>query len=304
MHGDGDGWTTCDLGHRHWGRFGAAGLLLRASARPEAETVAQLRSDRSHHGGTWGLPGGARDSHETAWQAAVREAGEEVGLAGAELRPEAILVDDHGGWSYRTLIASPADPLTPRPRPSVNNAESDAVEWVAPDDLDARPLHPGFARTWPRLRGLGAAPVLLLDAANVVGSRPDGWWRDRAGANRRLCDRLAAFSASGPGLPDRILAELQHRTPAEAVAWFPRLVMVTEGAARGVQSTAAVEVVAADGSGDDTLVAQAERWSRPNDPQPRRPVILVSADRGLAARVRHLGVDVLGPRAVLDLLEP
>ncbi|MEJ7702743.1 MAG: NUDIX domain-containing protein [Geodermatophilaceae bacterium] len=70
---DGDGWVTCDLGHRHWGRHGAAGLLIRTAQ----SVVMQHRAPWSHHGGTWGLPGGARDSHETVSAAALREAAEE-----------------------------------------------------------------------------------------------------------------------------------------------------------------------------------------------------------------------------------
>ena len=60
---------------------GAAGLLLRAP-RPDGTpaVLLQHRAPWSHQGGTWGLPGGARDSHETAEQAAVREAHEEAGL--------------------------------------------------------------------------------------------------------------------------------------------------------------------------------------------------------------------------------
>ena len=58
--GDGDGWVQCALGHRHWGRFGAAGLLVNA----DRDFVLQHRAPWTHEGGTWGLPGGARDSHE------------------------------------------------------------------------------------------------------------------------------------------------------------------------------------------------------------------------------------------------
>src|SRR5699024_10964978 len=81
MRGDGDGWAVGPDGRRHWGRYGAAGLLLRApggDGRPQV--LLQHRAAWSHEGGTWSIPGGARDSHEGAVEAAVREAGEECGL--------------------------------------------------------------------------------------------------------------------------------------------------------------------------------------------------------------------------------
>src|ERR671917_601972 len=54
-----DGWTTCALGHRHWGRAGAAGLLLHRDGEDGPEVLLQHRAWWSHHGGTWGTPGGA-----------------------------------------------------------------------------------------------------------------------------------------------------------------------------------------------------------------------------------------------------
>ena len=69
---DGNGWTSCSRGHRHWGRFGAAGLLAYAPAETggpggqggRACVLLQRRSWWGNHGGAWGPPGGARDSHE------------------------------------------------------------------------------------------------------------------------------------------------------------------------------------------------------------------------------------------------
>ncbi|MEY9485499.1 hypothetical protein RKD26_001293 [Streptomyces calvus] len=117
-------------------------------------------------------------------------------------------------------------------------------------------------------------PVLLVivDAANVVGSVPDGWWRDRRGAAERLRDRLAT-----EGLPER-------SGPVE-------IVMVVEGAARGVESVPGVRVVAAPGSGDDRMV---ELVGGAGD----RPVLVVTADRELRRRVTALGAQVAGPRTV------
>ena len=61
---DGDGWVDCDCGFRHWGRFGAAGLLLVRRDTPQPQVLLQLRAEWTHGGGTWALPGGAKDSHE------------------------------------------------------------------------------------------------------------------------------------------------------------------------------------------------------------------------------------------------
>lgn len=119
--------------------------------------------------------------------------------------------------------------------------------------------------------------LIVIDAANVVGSVPDGWWRDRAGATARLRDRLAA---AGAGL----LAEAPDGG---------EVVLVVEGRARGVPSVDAVRVVPAAGSGDDAMVdllAAADQVARER--------VLVTADRGLRARAEALGVRVVGPRAL------
>ena len=100
--GDGNGWVRCALGHRHWGRFGAAGLLLTDGVH----VLLQHRAPWTHEGDTWALPGGARDSHEDAVAAALREAGEETDLDRRLVeRRSASWVDDHGGWSYTTVLA-------------------------------------------------------------------------------------------------------------------------------------------------------------------------------------------------------
>ena len=118
------------------------------------------------------------------------------------------------------------------------------------------------------------APLLVIvDGANDVGSRPDGWWRDRKGAAERLRDRLAE-----QGLPGR-------PTPVE-------LVLVVEGAARGVESVPGVRVESAPGSGDDRIVELTAD-------DPGRPRLVVTADRELRRRVTELGAEVIGPRSVL-----
>ncbi len=138
----GDGWARCQRGHRHWGRFGAAGLLLIR----RQELLLQLRSNFSHHGGTWSIPGGARDSHESADQAALRESREEIGLLAVDVEITGDFVDDHGGWSYTTVLARPLGPLRLR-----HNHESDEARWVPVAEVTALPLHPGFEASWAEL---------------------------------------------------------------------------------------------------------------------------------------------------------
>lgn len=119
-----------------------------------------------------------------------------------------------------------------------------------------------------------AIPLLVVDGANVVGSRPDGWWRDRPGAAARLRDALAPIAETGlPGLP-----------PPVAV------VLMVEGAARDVPATPGVRVVAAPRSGDDAIVELVEAECG------GRTCVVVTADRDLRARVSALGAQVRGPR--------
>jgi 8-oxo-dGTP diphosphatase len=148
MHGDGNGWMSCVQGHRHWGVNGAAGLLLRRLGHHDQVSVLmQHRAAWTSDGDTWGIPGGARDSHETPVDAALREAAEEAGIDPSAVAIVAQQVDDHGGWEYVTVIADVVRLLTVVP-----NAESAELRWVAESEVTALALHPGFARSWPSLR--------------------------------------------------------------------------------------------------------------------------------------------------------
>ncbi len=141
-----------------------------------------------------------------------------------------------------------------------------------------RPLPPG-PRPAGRGGGMGeTGAVLLVDAANVVGSRPTGWWRDRPGAARGFVERVRATASAG--------------------GFAEPVVVVLEGAARGgvEEGTAGdVSVVHAPGSGDDMLIALAGDVTG--------PVTLVSADRALRQRAEALGATVAGPGWFLDLLD-
>jgi 8-oxo-dGTP pyrophosphatase MutT (NUDIX family) len=149
---DGNGWVQCSLGHRHWGRFGAAGLLITDGVR----VLLQHRAAWTHEGDTWAVPGGARDSHERPLTAALREAAEEVALDPATVVPFGEWVDDHGGWTYTTIVARATVMLQLTPA----NAESVAIRWWPIDAVAELHLHHGFAASWPALRrliGAGAA---------------------------------------------------------------------------------------------------------------------------------------------------
>ncbi len=159
---DGDGWTECTLGHRHWGRYGAAGLLAvtpRSSGGSSSGgspspggtpyVLMQHRAAWSHGGDTWGVPGGARTSTETAEQAARRETVEETGLDLSGLVVHAEHVADHGTWTYTTFVGS-----VPARLPVVPDRESLDLRGVPVDEVEAMPLHAAFAQAWPALRRL------------------------------------------------------------------------------------------------------------------------------------------------------
>jgi 8-oxo-dGTP diphosphatase len=229
--------------------------------------------------------------------AALREAGEEGGLAPDDASVHGRYDDDHGGWSYATILAETGGATSATP----TSGESIDVAWVPAAAVTDLPLHPGFASSWPLLRGALRPLTLVVDAANTVGSRPDGWWRDRAGANRRLVEGCAVLATGGvPGaeLPDGLDFAALSRT-------WPRVVVVVEGAARAVADDVApggVDVVAAARSGDDEIVAAVRRAGGAPDRGPAGPVLVVTADRELRARVERLGSVTVGPRWLTDRL--
>ena len=280
----GDAWVVAPTGEKYWGRFGAAGLL---AVDAERGVLLQHRVAWSHFGNTWALPGGARHEGESARDGALRESGEEAGVPADAVQARFESVLDLGIWSYSTLVADVTVPF----EPVISDPESVALEWVPVDQVETLPLHPGFASAWPALRAaLDARPAILVDVANVMGSVPDGWWKDRAGAARRLLTRLSSLAHGGVDAAELGLT---------ATRWFPVVGAVLEGEARAANvSHDLVAVWRASGSGDDEIVRVAQKLVGS-----RNPVIVVTSDRELAARVEVLGASVRGARWLLEQLD-
>ncbi|QMU98516.1 NUDIX domain-containing protein [Microbacterium esteraromaticum] len=274
----GDAWVVAPTGEKYWGRFGAAGVL---AVDRQRGVLLQHRVGWSHFGGTWGIPGGALHEGESALDGALREAQEEAGIPDGALHARFARVLDLEIWSYTTVVADVLAPFDP----VISDPESLALEWVPVDEVDQRPLHPGFGAAWPLLRSLLAAhPAIVVDAANVVGSVPDGWWKDRMGAASRLHARLSAWAAGG------VDAEALG---LEADRWFPPVSMVVEGAARAIPDAshqthgARVAIVRADGAGDDAIVEEARCLLVDGS-----EVTAVTSDRGLTVRLEEAGARV------------
>ncbi len=107
-----------------------------------------LRAGWTHEGGTWGLPGGARDSHEDDAAAALREAEEEVGVPAHAVRVLGCRTGaDHGSWRYTYVIAVEVAPFDAAPR----TQESDETRWQPLGAVSDLTLHHGLALAWPVL---------------------------------------------------------------------------------------------------------------------------------------------------------
>ena len=133
--------------------------------------------------------------------------------------------------------------------------------------------------------------VVVIDVANVMGARADGWWRDRAGAALRLAREVEALAIRGD----------------EATAGVREWVLVLEGRARAAASELAeqpppapptpVRVVSAPGSGDDAIVAVVAEAAGQDE-----TCLVVTADRELRRRCEELNASAVGPSWLLRLL--
>jgi 8-oxo-dGTP pyrophosphatase MutT (NUDIX family) len=271
---DGDRFSRCGQGHVHWGRYGAAGLLPFC----DGHVLLQRRARMTPGGGTWGLFGGAIHSDESPVAGALREAAEECTLPTESVRVHGSITDDHGNWAYHTVFATVSALVDVRPA----SWETAEARWVSPPEVPELKLFPPFGAIWPRLAEGLRRPVVVVDCANVMGSRADGWWKDRPGGARRLRDQLAAATLS----------------PVEPYdTWWPELVLVVEGKARGIGSAEPVLVMDAPASGDDLIVDLVTH----SDPDSRH--FVVTADRELRARCEAEGAELFGPRWLLSQLD-
>ena len=134
--------------------------------------------------------------------------------------------------------------------------------------------------------------TVVVDVANVMGARADGWWRDRAGAALRLCQQVAVLAMDG------IAADVMPGGLAAPRDW----VLVLEGRARDAATECAataagvarVRVTAAPGSGDDAIVGEVASADT--------VCLVVTADRELRRRCEAAGAAVAGPGWLLGLL--
>ena len=141
---NGDGFITVQDGTVRWGRYGAAGVLARAGDR---FFVAQ-RSHHCHQGGTWAMPGGALNRDESPLEGALREFREEIGVHLDRFEVDVVHEDDHGGWSYWTIVIDVPEPFE---APDRVHWETAATAWMTGAELAMLELHPAFRSTLVRL---------------------------------------------------------------------------------------------------------------------------------------------------------
>jgi predicted RNA-binding protein with PIN domain len=136
-----------------------------------------------------------------------------------------------------------------------------------------------------------ASPSVYIDAMNVIGARPDGWWHDRDGAVRRLAARLERFAA---GLDAEVVLVVDGR-PVDGLPEGPHGGVSVRYASRAGRDAA-----------DDRLIELLRARARPgvaNTAGPGGAVVVVTADRALRERAAALGARWVGPRTLLRALD-
>jgi 8-oxo-dGTP pyrophosphatase MutT (NUDIX family) len=140
-------------GQPRWGRFGAAGVLVRHIDGDDHWYFLARRSEYTHRGGTWAIPGGALDEGETPLAAALREFSEEIGT---ELPGHTVVhvhESDHGGWSYWTVVVDVDERF---PLPTALHWETADCAWVHSKELTQLELFDAFLATLHELGFIGS----------------------------------------------------------------------------------------------------------------------------------------------------
>jgi 8-oxo-dGTP pyrophosphatase MutT (NUDIX family) len=185
-----EGFTRCAEGHRHWGEHGAAGLLIRAKSAGKWHYLLQRRGQTSDHAGTWGLPGGALHEGELPAMGAIREATEELGVL-PNLRPDHVLEDSHGGWSYHTVVCTAPEIFQP-PVDGSTSHETSGWAWVSASQARDMPLHPLFAESFDQVRQARGGKTITKAADGLAGAPVKAKW---------------------------VLRQLRENFPDEAIGW-------------------------------------------------------------------------------------
>jgi len=144
----GDGFITVADGTARWGRFGAAGVLVRHFDQEVPWYFLARRSEHCHRGGTWAIPGGALDETESPLDGALREFTEEIGIPLEDYQLIEIHEDDHGGWCYWTVLVDVGSRF---PEPDVLGWETSEARWVTRQELAGLELFDAFRATLDRL---------------------------------------------------------------------------------------------------------------------------------------------------------
>jgi 8-oxo-dGTP pyrophosphatase MutT (NUDIX family) len=305
----GNGWVTCEQGHRHWGLYGAAGVLVYVPhPTDQALTLVLLqhRARWAHQGGTWALPGGAMDSAETPAEAALREADEECMLDPKLVVPRGMYSDEHGGWAYHTVLAQAAEPL----RVYSDAYEADETLWLAAGEVGQLDLHPGFAASWPVLREAMAPLTIFVDGTGTGGPGTGGpgtggtgtggpgtggpGTADKAVAGRRLFAHLSGLTRTGlAAAPDGVAGPALAR-------WYPDYVLVLDEAAAAAAADSAADSAI---GGEARAAGEAPRfaWNAPLTVRTAEVRIVAVADGAPAgAAIAHLAEVTPGQRLVIS----
>jgi SPP1 gp7 family putative phage head morphogenesis protein len=173
--------VQCERGHTHHGEYGAAGLLIRHQGDDgKTRYLLQKRSVTEDDPGTWSVPGGAALEGESAYDAAFREAQEEMGPLPASVTPSHHVVDDHGGWAFTTIVCDSPDMFMPDMGGAQTPEESSGFAWLTPKEINDLPLHPGFDDSWQAVTRtrknttLGKCAVRRVDiSGQVTWAHPD-----------------------------------------------------------------------------------------------------------------------------------